>query len=117
MANFRINLKSSAVAVTALGLAAALGVATVVYLNHPVFRVSLPPGTEFPACLLEDAPTCQESVKCVGMAPGRLTYIKGHLPVAAFGKNWCCPDGTTAKLVGVPVVTTVVCVVENPTKP
>lgn len=34
---------------------------------------------------------------CVGAAPGGLTYAKDRQPAQAEGKNWCCPDGTTAQ--------------------
>ena len=99
MPNFKISSRSTVVAwvAVALGLTAVL----VVYLNRPVRRVSLPHGTMFPACLLEPPfKTCDESGTCVGSAPGGLTYAKGRQPVQAEGKNWCCPDGTTAQEVG-----------------
>jgi len=80
-----------------VAVALALIVVLVVYLNRPVRRVSLPKGTKFPACLLDPAfKTCDESTTCVGEAPGGLTYNKGRTPVQGIGKNWCCPDGTTA---------------------
>jgi hypothetical protein len=109
MANFKITPKTSTVLViTVVALVAAFAFYSVVFRNRPIQRVSLPAGTEFPACLLDDAPTCSESTKCVHAAPGGLTYGRFHQPVAAFGKNWCCPDKSTAKVVG----STVMCIVD-----
>ena len=109
MPNFKIASRSTVTVwvVLALGLTAAL----VAYVNRPVRRVSLPKGTKFPACLFELDPnfhTCDESTTCVREAPGGLTYSKRHTTAAGAGKNWCCPDGTTAQQEG----DVIICIVD-----
>jgi len=96
MGNSRIISKRSTVTLIFIGLALIVGLASLFYFDRPVARVSLPPGTEFRACLLEDAPTCQKSTKCIAAAPGGLIYGKFHQAAGGFGKDWCCPDGSTA---------------------
>src|SRR3954469_16398871 len=81
MGNPMIISRRTTVTLVFVGLALLAAFASVYYFNRPVARVSLPPGTEFPACLLEDAPTCQESTKCAAASPGGLTYSKFHQKV------------------------------------
>src|SRR4051812_2262536 len=101
MADPKIVRRTTVIRVVAVAILA-VGIA-VIYFDRPSRRVSLPAGTRFPACLLTDAPSCQESSKCVADAPGGLTYGKFHGKIAADGRDWCCPDGTTADATHIPV--------------
>jgi hypothetical protein len=112
MGNPRIISRKSTITLIFIGLAL-IGFGSVFYFNRPVVRVTLPPGAEFPACLLEDAPTCQKSTKCIAAAPGGLTYGKDHGAIAGFGKDWCCPDGTTAGVDHGKVPTFMICKVDK----
>jgi hypothetical protein len=115
MGNPKIGSRKLAITQIFIGLTLLLllGLVSKWYFNRPVVTVSLPPGTEFPACPLEDAPECQKSPKCTAAAPGGLTYGKFHHPIGGFGKNWCCPDGTSAAVDHGNPPTFIICIVDR----
>jgi len=113
MGNPKIFSRRSTVTLVFIGLALTVALGSMFYFNRPVVRVTLPPGTEFPACLLEDAPTCQESTKCTAAAPGGLTYGKFHQKSGGFQKDWCCPDGTSPSVDHGTPPTFIICTVDK----
>ena len=113
MGNPKIFSRRSTVSLVFIGLALTVALGSMFYFNRPVVRVTLPPGTEFPACLLEDAPTCQESTKCTAAAPGGLTYGKFHQKSGGFQKDWCCPDGTSPSVDHGTPPTFIICTVDK----
>ncbi len=94
------RFRATVVAVIAVAIVG--GGAALVYLD----RISLPPGTEFDACLAKDAmTTCIDPVNAC-KAPTLLFYGPENRPFYGLGKKpigaskgiaWCCPDGTKPK--------------------
>jgi hypothetical protein len=111
MGNFK---RTTVVAVIALAVFIVAGV-LFFFPDRPIRRVSLPPGTEFPACLVDDpkAQLCKDIVRCLGEAQGGLTYNNEIIPLGAHDKRWCCPFGSHVN--GIPDPAR--CVVEVPKKP
>jgi hypothetical protein len=89
------RFRATVVAVMAVAIVG--GGAALVYLD----RISLPPGTEFDACVAKDAmTTCIDPVNaCKAPTPlfygpeNRPFYGQGRRPIGA-NIAWCCPDGT-----------------------
>ena len=89
------------VAIAIVGIGVAL-----FYLNRPVRRVSLPPGSEFPACkfaLGKVNPLCIDNC---GNVPGFPPYTKFDTAREGTFKgtnsNYCCPAGTNLNVTDVP---------------
>lgn len=96
--------RTTVVAVVAVAIVA-IGVA-LFYVNRPVRRVSLPPGSEFPACKF---PTGQVNPPCIDHCdnvPGFPAYTKFDFGrEGTFNKvnsNYCCPAGTDLIVTDVP---------------
>ena len=94
------RFRATVVAVIAVAIVG--GGAALMYLDR---RISLPPGTEFDACLATDAmSTCIDPVNAC-KAPtllfygpeNRPFYGQGKTPIGASNIAWCCPDGTKPK--------------------
>ena len=83
--------RTTVVAVIAIAI---VGIGALVYLNRPVQRVSLPPGTEFDPCVAKDGnKKCIDPVNACN-APIGMSYGPGNIPFGANDVAWCCPDGT-----------------------
>jgi hypothetical protein len=91
VANFKLSSSQSVVAVILIGLA---GLGSAIYLNRPSPRISLPPGAEFPACLVVDPRPVIEKCDTTNCVPPVLMTYREVAPFGAEDKRWCCPFGS-----------------------